>query len=1011
MIFTPTPQQKEAIEHPPAPLMIIAGAGTGKTATLIYRIKYLIDTNHAHPNEIVVLTFTEKATGELRQRIRDTVGKTGEAITISTFHSFCNKLVREFSDSEDADKLLWKEPDITNLFVKRFDDLHFLTSRSFRADPIQSIREGFLPFFNRIQDELLSTDVIANLFSFFNLEENLILDLFPSISDKIEPDEVICQFTDLVKVYEWYQDEKKKLGVVDYGDMILDCWEMLNNKENILQKVRNCCRHIIIDEYQDNNYALNKVVNLIAAENPSITVVGDEDQCIYSFRGANYYNISDFRKRYKNTPNYSEIQLTENHRSTQEILDIANSSIDLNPVRTKKVLVSHENRRGPKPVWHVSERLQTLSKIPEIVKELVESYSVQFGDIAVICRGWGHVISVADALKQNSIPVDVHVERFFNVPMVKDVLAWSHLILNNNRTETSLYRILQSHVGESFTREFYQANKNADVKERFGALSALSENDLTGDQFQQVQWILETRKKLMHELKKHKKADEMFWTILELLKQTKALKTIRHNYRYKDRLNLANLGELMSIAESFSTREKCPSLEAWLAYMDILQLNLKMEAVQPATYDKNIAVQVMTIHASKGLQFPVVLVPFLRAGSFPGRRQRAPVVNQLPDAWKKWPRPENTTTDDEHIYEERRIFYVACTRAMNELYLFGPEKAQSLFTKELESENVMEVIPMTKITESSNEINISEAKQKLLVELSREIAAHQYENVSSIVEGLKQLDETGNLAQNHPYSFVTGPNNEEREKSPERMLNLSASAIEEYDKCPLKYRLDKEDKVPERKSKVTLEFGSIIHNTLDELHRAENQSLDNLLKLLDKHWRSEAFEYLLREQEFKKQGQEILIAYHNWIQDNPPTVVATERWFEFVVEEINVRITGKIDRIDEEDGPLAVVDYKTSKNKSSAKGSLQLALYTEAIKRDAVEGISGSPGTASLHFLRHADDPLSSHRFTEADLMKQMKKVGKVSEGIRKGEFEPKPSDFHCTHCDYREFLCPAWEE
>ena len=127
---------------------------------------------------------------------------------------------------------------------------------------------------------------------------------------------------------------------------------------------------------------------------------------------------------------------------------MANASIDLNPIRTKKVLVSHKKHRGPKPVWHVSERMETLSKVPKLVKELVESDGVQFGDIAVICRGWGHVISVADALKQHSIPVDVHVERFFNVPMVKEVLAWSHLILNNTRTETSLYRILQTHVGK-----------------------------------------------------------------------------------------------------------------------------------------------------------------------------------------------------------------------------------------------------------------------------------------------------------------------------------------------------------------------------------------------------------------------------------------------------------------------------------------------------------------------------------------------------------------------------------
>jgi RecB family exonuclease len=183
------------------------------------------------------------------------------------------------------------------------------------------------------------------------------------------------------------------------------------------------------------------------------------------------------------------------------------------------------------------------------------------------------------------------------------------------------------------------------------------------------------------------------------------------------------------------------------------------------------------------------------------------------------------------------------------------------------------------------------------------------------------------------------------------------------------------------------------------------------MRLVEKHWRTDAFEYLLREEEFKLQAQELLKAYHKYIQDHPPQVVARERKFSFTIAELQVMISGKIDRIDQEDDRLAVVDYKTSKNKEKAKGSLQLALYIEALKRDAVEGVSGKPGSTILHFLRHPDDPLESHVFDTADLDKQMEKVTAVSAGIRSYEFPTKPGDFICRNCDYREFLCPAWEE
>ena len=294
------------------------------------------------------------------------------------------------------------------------------------------------------------------------------------------------------------------------------------------------------------------------------------------------------------------------------------------------------------------------------------------------------------------------------------------------------------------------------------------------------------------------------------------------------------------------------------------------------------------------------------------------------------------------------------------------------------------------------ELNIE--KQRLLVDLSHEIAANHYDNASEILSKMKNLNES--------------PSIEESNKLDSRyLLKLSASSINDYESCPYKYRLKHIDKVPERKTRATMEFGIIIHNVLDEFHGKANQSLQIMMDLLDKHWRKDAFEYLLREEEFKKQAVELVEAYFNYNKQHPSTVVAREKIFNFTIDDLQVVISGKIDRIDQEGNSLSVVDYKTSKNKVKAKGNLQLALYTEALKRDAVEDVKGKPGTTILHFLRHYEDPIESYTFTLDDLSKELEKVSKVAEGIRKNEFPTKPGDFNCQHCDYRYFLCPAWEE
>lgn len=995
--FKANPSQNSAITHPPAPLMILAGAGTGKTSTLLHRIRYLVNSKIVNSKHVLLLTFTEKATAEAKHTIHHILGNEAESIFVGTFHSFCHSIMRRYGPENRMDDVLWQESDILYYLIHHFDEMDFIQSRVFSDNPVKAIRDSFIPFFNRVSDELLSPADLENKIQNMEDTQDWVEENFPGIHpESTRFDDVSYQLNDLVKAHAFFQKGKAKDNALDFGDMIFGCYEVLKNNPSVLTQVRNEFRHIFIDEYQDNNYALNKVVNLIAENNPSITVVGDEDQCIYSFRGANYYNISDFRNRYKSHPNYAEIPLVENRRSTQKILDLANAAISQNPDRTPKNLKClPDAKTGPKPQWIQMNKKETLEALPDLVHSLIHNGKALYGDIAVICRGWANVRDMADALQKSAIPVDIHIEKFFDVPIVKNVLAWGHLLSKDDHAQIALYRILREHLGETWANSFFQSMEKTTIEEKLDQLKSQAKES------KEITFVMQSFETLQKSLGKKLKADEMVWEILTVLKKSHLVTSMRMAYRYSQRLNLANSGEILNLAEQFVNKDPNASFSNWLDFMEVMALASNQNAAQPELEKENLAVQVMTIHQSKGLQFPVVIMPFLYSGSFPSSLKKHPTINRLPTSWMAWKQNADTPFRILHEREERRVFYVGITRAETYLYLYGPTKRQSLFTKELENlkPQPMEIKTMNEHEEKT--VSLSERRQRLLADLNREIAANQLENARTILEEMERGDIPKDLTDSGQPKDVSG------------ILHLSSTKIDTYNSCPLKYRLKYIDKIPERKTRATGEFGSIMHSILEEFHGLEvaDQTEKVLFDLLEKHWREDSFEYRQRGEEFRKQGEELLSDYFRFIQKNPPTVLGREKPFSYTMNNINVKISGKIDRIDQDGDLLGIVDYKTSKKKDKSENNLQMALYSEAILRDAVPGINGNPGNASLHFLRYGDDPLSSHHFSEDDLEISREKIREVANGIRTGSFETKKSDYNCQYCDYKDFICPAWED
>ncbi|MEC7745551.1 MAG: ATP-dependent helicase, partial [Candidatus Neomarinimicrobiota bacterium] len=311
----PTPNEKQltAITHPPGPLMILAGAGTGKTFTLETRIIHLIDHYTIDPKYILAITYTEKAAQELKSRIVDRVGIQAYAMTVNTFHSFCFRVLKEFSIGPLPQLL--DESEAIHMFLERFDELKPFASDEFPLDPQKAVTESFIPCFNRMKDELINPDQ---------------MEIPEATDDGPITEEIANQLRDLKRIYPMFQAWKKKINVVDYGDMILSAYTLLTSDPSVLKEVQDQFRHIIVDEFQDNNFALNEIMGLIAGQRKFITVVGDDDQVNYSFRGANSYNIQAFEDRYAGHTDYKPVALEKNYRSSQPILDLANASISHN---------------------------------------------------------------------------------------------------------------------------------------------------------------------------------------------------------------------------------------------------------------------------------------------------------------------------------------------------------------------------------------------------------------------------------------------------------------------------------------------------------------------------------------------------------------------------------------------------------------------------------------------------------------------------------------------------------
>ncbi|NUT71177.1 DNA helicase PcrA [Pseudarthrobacter sp. C4D7] len=623
------PQQEEAVKHGGSALLIVAGAGSGKTRVLSNRIAYLIATGRAHHGEILAITFTNKAAAEMRERIEALVGGRAKIMWISTFHSSCVRILRQ----EAANVGLKSNFSIYD----SADSLRLVTqvSKTLDLDPKKFAPKAIQHKISALKNELIDADSFASDANYNDPFEHAVAD-----------------------VYKGYTQRLRQANAMDFDDLIAETVYMFRAFPALAESYRRRFRHVLVDEYQDTNHAQYALVREIVGEGPGaseLTVVGDSDQSIYAFRGADIRNIVEFEKDY---PEARTIKLEQNYRSTQNILSAANSVISRNPNRPEKRLWTAEGE-GHKIIGYVGENEHDEAQfIAKEIDRLQDEENLRPGDVAIFYRTNAQSRSIEDVLVRVGLPYKVvGGTRFYERKEIKDALAYLRVLVNPD-DDVNLRRVLnepkrgigdraEGAVAALASRErtsFMAAARRAD---QAPGMATRSVNAVLG-------FV-----KMLDDLAEVAAGSGAAAALEAVLEQTGYLAALRSSTDPQDESRVENLAELVAVVREYEQENPEGSLGAFLEQVSLVADADQIPDAPGADIDAAVAeakrlgvVTLMTLHTAKGLEFPVVFLTGMEHGLFPHQR---------------------SATDPKELAEERRLAYVGLTRARKRLYVTRSE--------------------------------------------------------------------------------------------------------------------------------------------------------------------------------------------------------------------------------------------------------------------------------------------------------------------------------------------------
>jgi len=966
-----TAEQRRAVEHGAGPLLIVAGAGTGKTHVLTARIVHLIATGAAKPHEILAVTFTEKAAAQMQERVDLNTPLGLNDAAIKTFHGFGDEVFREFAlELGRSGELRVLSQAEQVIFVR--EHLYELPLRRYRpaGDPLRYVR-ALLDLFGRARDE----DVSAEEYTAYAAKLRAAVGTLAPLAERgplppgidADADEAEAQ-EELAAVYTAYTRLKEAKGVIDFGDQIALCLRLLRDHPGAARRLQNRFRYVLVDEFQDTNSAQFELLSRLVEPHRNITVVGDDDQSIFAWRGATLGNFTAFRNAY---PDAAIVTLLENRRSSQGILDAAYSLISKNPDRLESSFGIEKHLRGREPGDAVEvDHLQYVSGADEAeeVANLIARESLRrqrrYGDFAILVRNNNDAIPFLNALARRQIPAHFSGGgQLYERPEIRLLISFLSAVAlpSDSRHVYSLaVSSLYGFPGDELARATEASGRRQKpLREVFSEI-ARAEGVFSPEAVGAASRLIEDLAYYAQRATELSTAELLY----EFLERSKLLAQYLEPDSALAEEQGQNVAKFFRLVHSAARALPTDRASFFVPYLELL----REAGDDPVAADFEASaerVNVLSIHKAKGLEFGVVFLVHATDERLPGSSRGDELP--LPDAlMKSAPRSRET-----HIAEERRLGYVAMTRAKDSFY----------FTNAVDYGGIRASRPSRFIGEALN---------RPIDRISARLAA--YEELAKFQVAPPEADA--------PLPAL----------GPDDVLTVSYSDIEDYRRCPLLYRFKHVLRIPVLDSPAAI-YGLALHEAVREYLRRKREgatpSLADLQATFRAAWLAEGFISPEHESERFQAGLDALRRFFDDEQQRGAPDLVEQR-FSFMLG--RDRVVGRWDRVDQTAAGAEVIDYKSSaieegndRPQTLANQDLQLRLY--ALAHERMYG--KRPVKATLHFLETGER--GTIEPSDADMSVVRTVVTTTAAKIRAREFLASPAKGvkTCLECPYHQ-ICPS---
>jgi DNA helicase-2/ATP-dependent DNA helicase PcrA len=954
--------QRQAVTHDTGPLLIVAGAGTGKTTVITRRIAWLIAQGKARPEQILALTFTDKAAAEMEERV-DTLVPYGYAdVQISTFHAFGDRILREHALE------IGLTPDFRVL--NRAEQVIFLRDRLFEL-PLQHYRplgdptrhlHALITLFSRCKDEDISPE------EYLAYAERLAA-AAATATDHEEAQERADQQLELARTYGTVRALAEREGVVDFGDQIVLVLRLLRARAYVLAGYQRRFRYVLVDEFQDTNHAQFQLVRLLVARHGNVACVCDDDQAVYRFRGAAISNVLGFLDTY---PEARPVVLTENYRSTQEILDASYRCIVHNNPHRLEVRSGIAKRltaragTGRMPAHQVYDTgSQEADAVARAIRERVDEGAWRYDEVAILVRSNDDADEFLRSLNLRQVPWTFSGNAgLYGRPEIRLLIAILRALVHPDDS-VSVHYLASSALYDVPILDLTRCSTYADRRHRplFDVLRHVKEIPELAPEISEPAALAIGR--LVEDLIRYMELGREMVTghlLYQFLSDSGWLARMSRATSVRDEAEAQNVRRFFDRVQSASRALRYDNVREFVKHLDALIGAGDDPAVVEADVETP-AVHVLTVHKAKGLEFPVVFLVNLVQGKFPPRRRGTAL--ELPADLARDALPPG----DFHVQEERRLFYVGMTRAKRELYLTSARDYGGTRQHKV-SQFVLEALDLPR-----------EAARPFRARAVEEIALHA-PPAASPEEGLPWL-------------------------TPDEEVTISHKQIDDYQTCPLKFRYVHVLRVPILRHH-TVVFGNTIHKVVEHYltRRAAGNftPLEDLLAVYEREWENQGFLTWEHQEARKAAGREALVRF--WNREEAEGVKPTHVEKDFAFSLGATRVRGRFDRVDEDLLGATIVDYKTSdvtRQRDAdrrAAESLQLKIYALAWR----EMTGRLPLRVELRFIdAHA---VGRHTPTASDLAEAGRAIEDAAAGIRARRFTATPSYRACRYCAYNQ-ICP----